>query len=178
MIGVIEELFNAPPSIVISVNVSASSLRHNEFWRDVILLLEGRKSAASRLIIEVRDGPYQNDWSEAQAVISFLRSLGCRLSISGFGTGALALRHLVAMRPDFITVDRQFLADTGLLDPEGRALAHLVGLATSLGAEVAIDGVDSEGVSAFAATLGAALQKGPWVGSPRICRPWVYGCAH
>lgn len=176
--GVIDELLNASPSVAMSVTVSVSSLRHDQFWRDKFSLLEARKTAASRLIVEVRDSSDQRDWSEAQAVISCLRSLGCRLSISGFGTGASALRYLVALRPDFITVDRQFLADAGLLDPDERALVHLVGLAKALGAEVAIDGVDSERASAFAAKSGAVFQKGPWLGSTRICRPWVAGCAH
>lgn len=175
---VVAELLEAPASLTLSVAISAASLRPCEFWSEFLAVLERRPAIACRLIVEVRGSSDQLDWNRAADVISDLRKFGCKLSIGNFGNGFSSLRHLVALRPDFITVDRRFFSAAGLLDDAEGALVHLVGLARALGAEAVIDGVDGEEASVRATLLGAAFQKGPWLGSPRLCRPWATGCSH
>lgn len=176
--AVIDELLDAPDSIAMSVTVSAVSLQPGEFWDRSIARLNSKRAAASRLIIEVRGSSNLCGGGEVHAVISRLRSIGCKLSIGGFGVGVSSLRDLVALRPDFITVARQFFANAGLLDPDERAIAHLVGLAQALGSEVVIDGIDSEDAVSSAVSAGATFHKGIRAGLPRQCRPWAIGCSH
>ncbi len=171
----VAELLDAPSFLSLSVAVSASSLLPGAFWGEILAVLERRPTIASRLILEVRGSSGQHDWTHAAGLISRLRKAGCKLSIGNFGTGFSSIRQLVALRPDFITVDRRFLSDVGLLDGSEDVLVHLVGLARALGAEAVIDGVDGEAASVRAASLGTAFQKGSWLGAPRLSRPWVNG---
>lgn len=95
---------------------------------------------------------------------------GIRLTVTGFGAGAVAFDRLARLKPAEIELDARFGAcrseDAGLV-------AGLVQVAAALGAEVAATGVSDHGAAARLHLAGVRRIGGPAAGAIRYERP---GC--
>jgi len=171
---VADELIEARGTVALAVSVSPQSLANTEFWRDLLLRLEGLGGITSKLIVELRE-----DASLAVArqgiaeTLARLRRGGCRISIGNFGAGSTSFRDALVFGPDIISVDRHFTS-SGLRNRLGNTLtAHLIGMSFELADDVVIDGIDTDEIATASLGLGATLLKGDWYGRPRIVRPWA-----
>ncbi len=171
---VADELIEARGTVALAVSVSPQSLANTEFWRDLLLRLEGLGGITSKLVVELREGTAFAEARQGVAeTLARLKRAGCRLSVGNFGAGSTSFRDAVVLAPDIISIDGHFTYP-GLRSRLGNSLtAHLIGMGLELAADVAIDGVDTAEIAAASLGLGATLLKGDWYGRPRIVRPWA-----
>ena len=128
------------PGDFVSINLSPSTLLE-ERLADVLVAPE---VPAERVVIEVTEHARIPDYERAQRLLADIRATGIRLAVDDAGAGYATFRHILALRPDVIKMDRSITQDIDT-DTARRALATaLVIFAGELGASVVAEGVETE----------------------------------
>lgn len=169
--AVLDELECAPTGVVLGVNVSAQSVQMTGWWRAVEARLQSAPLLASRFVLEITETAALMDLPAALQLTSRLRRLGCRIAIDNFGVGYASIRQILVLSPSIVKIDRLFLRQAARLEVSRQALFHLVGLARSLGAEVVIEGVESERDAVLVNEAGAHWYQGFYCGRPSLGKP-------
>jgi len=148
-----------PADRYLSVNVSAPLLGHAEL--PAILDL----AAGRRICVELTEHEQIDDY---ERTIADFRQLGrnLRLSVDDAGSGWASLRHVFTLRPDYVKLDRGWVADIHT-DPARQAL--LLGIArfvAELGGQVIAEGVERHTELATLRSLGIHFAQGYLLGHP------------
>lgn len=134
-------------------------------WRaDILHLLEGLD--CSRVVIELTEHFAVKDYPTLSERLFELRKLGARIAVDDTGTGFSTLAHILEVAPDIIKLDRTLT--TGIdLDPVRRALASsLTVFASSTGATVVAEGIETEEELVAIRDLGIRYGQGFYLGRP------------
>lgn len=98
--------------------------------------------------------------------------MGARSRSTIFGVGHAAIRSILTLSPNVVKIDKFFVHNARTTRFGARALGHMIGLATSFGATVIVEGIESAGDAALAAEAGAKWMQGYHLGRPTLSRPW------
>ncbi|MCA2214484.1 putative bifunctional diguanylate cyclase/phosphodiesterase [Jidongwangia harbinensis] len=139
----------------VSVNASARQLREPNFAAEVAQALRDSGLPAHRLTIEITESTAVGGGA-TQDTLRRLRSLGVRLSLDDFGTGASTLSLLATCPVDQIKLDRSFAPVPG---PDAIANA-VVQLARAFGVEAVAEGVETPAQAARLESLGYLRAQG------------------
>lgn len=148
-----------PVDRYLSLNVSAPLLAHPEL--PALLDLAGDRP----ICVELTEHEQIDDY--VQTLADF-RALGrnLRLSVDDAGSGWASLRHVLALRPDFVKLDRSWVEDIHT-DPARQAL--LLGISrfvSELGGHVIAEGVEKQLELAALRSAGIHLAQGYLLGRP------------
>lgn len=159
-------LQRSAPGGTVAVNVSARSMMGNRLLADLGILLEETGVAARDLVLEITE-PAPRATTEVRSLLEGLRTLGCGVSVHGFGsaqTSLTALWQLPAVREIKIDPD---LVKTVARDPEAERLCRaMISAARGLDVRVVAEGVeDTETVHRLRA-LGCDAFQGYLLGTP------------
>jgi EAL domain-containing protein (putative c-di-GMP-specific phosphodiesterase class I) len=148
-----------PAGTYLSVNVSAPLLGHPELPA-VLDLADGRC-----ICVELTEHEQIDDY---ERTIADFRALGrgLRLSVDDAGSGWASLRHVFTLRPDYVKLDRGWVADIHT-DPARQAL--LIGITSfvhELGGQVVAEGVERHTELATLRSLGIRFAQGYLLGKP------------
>ena len=171
MAKAIEEL-RSEPLISLGVNVSASSLVDDFWWAEILATLEQSPRIARRLVIEMTETAELAKVNEAINLLRRFRMFGCEIALDDFGVGHAAIRSILTLSPNVVKIDKYFVHNARTTRLGARALGHMIGLATSFGATVIVEGIESAGDAALAAEAGAKWMQGYHLGRPTLSRPW------
>lgn len=167
------DTLESSPDVALGVNISARSARRDSLWDETAARLAQRPDVARRLIVEITETAAIPDVAAAVRFARDLRRLGCRIALDDFGNGFASIRQLFAFAPDIAKIGGFFVQRAAGSMRQRAALAHLAGLADSLGATVIIEGVESAEQAAIASEAGGRWQQGYHWGRPSACRPWA-----
>lgn len=168
---VIDEL-DAAPHVRLAANISARSVGSDSLWDETKARLRRSPDAARRLVIEITETAALPNVSNAVRCVTELRRLGCTIALDDFGSGFASVRQLLALSPDVVKIDRQFLRRSAMGDRQRETFRHLVGLARSLGADVVAEGVETGAQAELAIEAGATWHQGYHWGEPSSSRLW------
>lgn len=148
-----------PAGTFLSVNVSASFLVGGQL-RDLFGRAGGRL-----LVLEVTEHEQVDDYDALAAVVG---SLGpdVRISVDDAGSGWSSLRHVFALKPDFVKVDRGWVLD---LDLDAARQALLLGIAQFAGLSggtVVAEGIETGAELEAVRRIGIPLGQGFLLGHP------------
>lgn len=160
------------PFMALGVNVSALSLTDDYWWADILATLKQSPRIARRLFIEVTETAQLASVADAANLLARFRALGCRIALDDFGVGHAAVRSILTLAPDVVKVDKFFVRNARTSPHGQRTLAHMIGLAESLGAIVIVEGIETESDSQLASNAGAQWFQGYHHGRPMVSRPW------
>ncbi|MBV8162498.1 MAG: EAL domain-containing protein [Acidimicrobiia bacterium] len=128
------------PGDFVAVNLSPSTLL-DERLADALL---APGVPCDRLVIEVTEHARIRDYERAQRLLASIRGSGIRVAVDDAGAGYATFRHILALRPDVIKMDRSITQNIDS-DTARRALATaLVIFAGEVGASVVAEGVETE----------------------------------
>jgi diguanylate cyclase (GGDEF)-like protein len=150
----IAELGELAPGTM-SVNASARQLREPGFAADVAAALTDSGLDPHRLTVEITESTAVGGGA-TQETLRALRTLGVRLSLDDFGTGASTLSLLANCPVDQIKLDRSFAPVPG---PDLIAGAVLQ-LARAMGMEAVAEGVETPAQAAKLGALGYVRAQG------------------
>jgi EAL domain-containing protein (putative c-di-GMP-specific phosphodiesterase class I)/CheY-like chemotaxis protein len=156
----IEAAGSLRPSVALSVNVSADALQHDQALRG--LLATGER----RIIVELTEHERIDDYDGVRAALAPLAPR-VKLAIDDAGSGFASLRHIFALRPDYVKFDIEWVRGIDQ-DPVRRALVSgLVHFSTETGCELIAEGIETEGELATLRELGIRLGQGYLLGRPQ-----------
>jgi EAL domain-containing protein (putative c-di-GMP-specific phosphodiesterase class I) len=154
-----------PDNLYVALNVSPSTLACPELL--ATLLASG--IASDRLVVEVTEHTSIPDYAPLQAARTQLRTNGIRLAVDDAGSGYASFRHIVALVPDIIKLDRGLISGIDH-DEAGRALvAAVVMFACESGAVLVAEGIENAGELAAIESIGVSAAQGYHLGRPTTC---------
>lgn len=141
----------------LSVNVSARRLDSPDLLRE----LRARPLLPPGLAFEILETAHLDTLdADLSSTMSALKEMGIRIEVDDFGTGHASLASILALRPDALKIDRMFVSGIDV-DPDRRELMRaLLEMASRLGAETVVEGVETADHVKTLVSLGAGRLQG------------------
>jgi EAL domain-containing protein (putative c-di-GMP-specific phosphodiesterase class I)/GGDEF domain-containing protein len=131
----------------------------------------GSQLAAHRIdphavVLEITEHGLTVDERRLLEAIRPLRALGCDIAIDDLGAGSSGLRSWAEIRPDYVKVDRYFVA--GIEEDAVRAeiLRSLVDIGRVTGCRIVAEGIENRAQQALVLELGVDYLQGHFLGRP------------
>ena len=151
----------------LSLNVHAATLGQDDRFGET--LLEAAAAGGLRpeqLVIEiVEQSSVWNSFGFARA-LDGLRKAGVRLAVDDVGTGHSNLQMVVEVQPDFLKLDRFFVAGAATCPVRRATLGAMTLLAASFGGAVVAEGVETSDDLAAVRAAGISLAQGYLLSPP------------
>ena len=159
----------------LTVNVAPLHLRHADFDRRLLAMLERSGLAPSRLAIEVTEGALLDDTGRVRAILERLHAVGVEAALDDFGTGYSSLSYLHALPLRKLKIDRAFvqMLDHEAPDSGTAVVAAILALARALGIEVIAEGVETATQAEALRAMGCAYGQGYLLGRPGVAEGWL-----
>ncbi len=160
--GLLERQALLPPNCFLSINVSPSFVLSPQ-WEE--LLAGGRRLGG--LVVEITENEAVDDYAPLLKRIEQIRERGGHVAVDDAGSGYASLHHVMALRPDFVKLDRVFVTGCDT-DRAKSALIEMVGKASSrLDAWIIAEGVETAGELDELLRLEVPLAEGYFLGRPQ-----------
>jgi len=160
----------APPRL--SINASVLELRDPDYAGGVLTLLKEQGMPADRLEVEVTESVMAAHEDRVLENLTRLRDGGVRIAIDDFGTGYSSLSYLKRLPITGLKVDQSFVH--GLPDDGDNAsiVDMICGLASNLGLETIIEGVETAKQLDFLSRYPHTLLQGFHFSHPMPAEDW------
>jgi EAL domain-containing protein (putative c-di-GMP-specific phosphodiesterase class I) len=156
----LQALPTVPRHAYVAVNCSPQTIL-SDGLRKLLLSVE-----LSRVVLEVTEHDYIEDYPELLAALAPLRALGLRVAIDDAGAGYASLRHVLHIQPELIKLDISLTRGIDS-DPKRRALASaLIAFARETQARIVAEGVETEAELRTLKQLGAGCAQGYFLARP------------
>ena len=153
--------------LVLSVNVTATDIEDPKFARDVMRMLAETRYPPGRLELEITESIAARNATLVRDRMNVLRQLGVRFSMDDFGAGYSNLATIARLPFDAIKIDQSLVHDVSQ-DPERQSILRVaIGLATELGFDTVVEGVEESADMACAVEYGATYVQG-YIFSPPV----------
>ncbi|MEI9978442.1 MAG: EAL domain-containing protein [Edaphobacter sp.] len=120
----------------------------------------------SQIVLELNErDPIPDAAAMLNAIDPFLDE-GMLLSLDDVGSGFSNMRLICELQPNFLKIDRFFMAGLSQSAAKQSAVRHLIRLALDMGAQVIAEGVEQEQDALLAKELGISLMQGFLFGRP------------
>lgn len=164
----LDAAISLPGHYLVSINVSPQTILSGRLG-DLI----GRSGwQPRRLILEITEHVPIEDYPALVGGLLSLRQDGLRLAIDDAGAGYASFRHILALRPDYIKLDRSLITNVDI-DAARRALVIAVtAFAADIGASVIAEGVETLNELDSIKRLGVQAVQGYVFGPPRPVQDW------
>jgi diguanylate cyclase (GGDEF)-like protein len=129
----------------LAINISARQLQSQNFYEQILAVLDGSGLPASALELELTESMLMKNPDATIATLKQLKALGIRISLDDFGTGYSSLSYLKRFPLDTVKVDRAFVQDI-TADPDDISITRaVITMAHHLRLQVVAEGVETEG---------------------------------
>jgi EAL domain-containing protein (putative c-di-GMP-specific phosphodiesterase class I) len=149
-----------PEGAYLSVNSSPQTILSGELQK----LLQSAE--LDRIVLEITEHDYIEDYPGLLASLAPLRALGLRVAIDDAGAGYASLRHVLHLQPELIKMDVSLTRNIDA-DSKRRALASaLIAFARETQARIVAEGVETEAELRTLKQLGAGSAQGFYLARP------------
>jgi diguanylate cyclase (GGDEF)-like protein len=132
----------------------------------------GQQLAANQIdphdvVLEVTEHGLMEDEVLLAGAVAPLRALGCDIAIDDLGAGSSGLKTWAAIRPDYVKVDRYFVAGIEQDAVRGEILRSVVDMGRVTGCRVIAEGIENREQYALLLELGVDYLQGYLLGHPQ-----------
>jgi EAL domain-containing protein (putative c-di-GMP-specific phosphodiesterase class I) len=154
-----------PEHLHVAVNASPGTVMSP----DLLPALLAAGISARRVIVEITEHASVEDYPPLLRARADLRRHGIRVAVDDAGSGYSSFRHIVALAPDIIKIDRELVAGIDHDDARRAMVASLVLYAVQSGSLVVGEGVETAAELDTLALLGVDAVQGFLLGRPTTC---------
>lgn len=126
----------------VAINLSAMDLHRADLPAAIKGALDIWNVNPGRLTLEITETALMADPLAAHAVLTEIRSFGCRVSIDDFGTGYSSLQYFKSIPADELKIDKSFVSSMLTDAADLSIVKHVISLAHSFGLKVVAEGVE------------------------------------
>jgi len=119
------------------------------------------------IVLEITEHGLTEDEAMLAAAVAPLRALGCDIAIDDLGAGSSGLKTWAAIRPDYVKVDRYFVAGIEEDAVRGEILRSVVDMGRVTGCRVIAEGIENREQYALLLELGVDYLQGYLLGRPQ-----------
>ena len=138
-----ELLRTSGSEIVVSMNLSANDLKHEDLLDYIFDLFNQYKINPKNIEFEVTESAYLEDFATTNKFISRLKETGCSLALDDFGTGYSSLSYLTQIPIDTLKLDKQFINNIGNCQRTSLVINSIITMAKDLGVKICAEGVEN-----------------------------------
>jgi diguanylate cyclase (GGDEF)-like protein/excisionase family DNA binding protein len=146
--------------LVMSVNLSPRQFLDPDLANGIRQVLRSTGLEPSALELEITESSVMDRSETSLAVLQQLRALGVRIVLDDFGTGYSSLAYLRQLPLDTIKVDRSFVTDLDVRDPNVGIIRAVVSLAHGMGITVVAEGIETDEQARRLRELGCDMGQG------------------
>jgi diguanylate cyclase (GGDEF)-like protein/excisionase family DNA binding protein len=146
--------------LVMSVNLSPRQFLDPDLANGVGQVLQASGLEPCALELEITESSVMDRSEQSMAVLQQLRALGVRIVLDDFGTGYSSLAYLRQLPLDTIKIDRSFVTDLDVKDPNVGIVRAVVSLAHGLGITVVAEGIETDEQARRLRELGCDMGQG------------------
>lgn len=154
----------------ISVNLSSLNFNSPRIIGKVERILAETGLRPELLTLEITETVELRDWEKVHVILTSLRSLGCRIAVDDFGTGFSSMAYLRAIMADELKIDRALMREIETSDQARFVFDTVLDLASNLGMDVVVEGVETEAQAEIVESLGARYAQGFLFGRPEAAQ--------
>jgi diguanylate cyclase (GGDEF)-like protein len=119
------------------------------------------------VVLEVTEHGLTEDEMLLAGAVAPLRALGCDIAIDDLGAGSSGLKTWAAIRPDYVKVDRYFVAGIEQDAVRAEILRSVVDMGRVTGCRVIAEGIENREQYALLLELGVDYMQGYLLGRPQ-----------
>ena len=150
-----------PANCFLTLNVSPRSL----LSRQVQDALRAARPLAG-VVLEITEQTAVDDYEVLAAALVALRAAGVRVAVNDAGSAYASLRQIIALRPEFVKVDRAFIADLDRDEAKAAVVQMLGEFAGRIDAWVVAEGVERREELDALIRLRVPMSQGYLLGRP------------
>ncbi|MET1256185.1 EAL domain-containing protein [Aliikangiella maris] len=157
------KVFSAYPELTdlyININVSAMQILSrslDEYIRKQIIKYDVNPN---RLNAEITESILIEDFKAATHFVQELKAIGMKIILDDFGTGYSSLSYLHQFPFDLIKLDKSFIQSTSDNSSNVTLIESIVFMATNLGIDVVVEGIETEQQKQLAKALNCKFGQG------------------
>jgi diguanylate cyclase (GGDEF)-like protein len=162
------ERMSQEPTLSVSVNVSAATLRDPEWIDRFTQSLSLHPGAAERLIVEVIETVAIADVEATTVLLARVKALGVRVAMDDFGSGHTSFKNLRSLGVDIVKIDGAFVQNIARSADDRFFVRTLIDLARHLGIETVAEWVEDAEAMRLLAGWGVDYLQGHFLGQAEI----------
>ena len=128
--------------------------------------LEAHRIDPHEVVLEITEHGLTADENRLAAAVRPLRALGCDIAIDDLGAGSSGLKSWAEIRPDYVKVDRYFVAGIERDPVRAEILRSLVDIGRVTGCRIVAEGIENRQQCALVLELGVDYLQGYYLGRP------------
>jgi diguanylate cyclase (GGDEF)-like protein len=128
--------------------------------------LEAHRIDPHEVVLEITEHGRTADESRLAAAVRRLRAIGCDVAIDDLGAGSSGLKSWAEICPDYVKVDRYFVAGIERDPVRAEILRSLVDIGRVTGCRIVAEGVENPEQCALVRELGVEYLQGYFLGRP------------
>ncbi|MGF6267134.1 diguanylate cyclase (GGDEF)-like protein [Paraburkholderia youngii] len=149
------------------VNLSADAIPEIAASRSEILtLLRALQLSPERIVIELTEQAPSGDLSILASATNILRESGMQLALDDYGSGHANLSLWLALKPDYVKIDRSIIDGAAKSTFQFEVLRYLRQLADAGNARLIAEGLENAGDLMVCRDLGIPYGQGFFLGKP------------
>jgi len=163
---VLTEVCISPTDANFAINISAASLRQNDFatWFEAILNETGRPD--NKVVFEISEATVVRDIESVHTLSKIARDYGYGFAVDHFGRGMTAFGYLKSLRPDYVKIDGLYMSDLVNSQDDQFFVGSLCKVAHSLDITVIAEAVENDEQLRILRELGVDGVQGFGIGRP------------
>ena len=161
-----KKLLKSHPDFVMNVNLSYTQLEKPDFAHMVISVLENADFPPEHLCLEITERCRLLDMELLKNIIEALRAKGVLIALDDFGTGFSSVVLVKNIPFDVIKIDRSFVLRIEEDNKEREIIRHFAGVASTFGAKVSVEGIETAGMRDILQRYGVQSFQGYYYAKP------------
>jgi EAL domain-containing protein (putative c-di-GMP-specific phosphodiesterase class I) len=150
----------------LAFTISGASIAAPASFGMLAAILAKRRKLAPRTLIGITEVDAIDDLQNADHAIAALRTMGYRVGLEDFGTGAASVSFLQALPVDFVSFDGALIQKIGSAKRDDGLLSGLAKLCGEMGVITIVAGIESEAMAKSVRAMGFHQGSGKWLGAP------------
>lgn len=163
---VCRDALSLPPSVNVSVNLSAAHFLCDDIVDSVAAPLKQFGLAANRFELEITESMLLTNEARTREVLSRLRDLGASIALDDFGTGYSSLAYLRRFPFDKLKIDRAFVCDIDTQSQSFEMLRAIAALGETMEMQIIAEGVERLNQARMALLAGCRFGQGYYFARP------------
>ncbi|MBU2642615.1 MAG: EAL domain-containing protein [Thiobacillus sp.] len=161
------ELIALWPGLHLAANLSARSLDNPELPALLRKLLKEHRVDPQQLTLEITETAALNQLAHAEALLSGIKALGCKLALDDFGVGFSTFQYLKHLPVDFVKIDGSFIRTLDQSEDDQLFVKALVEAIHGYGKQAVAEYVENEAILKRVTALGIDFAQGYHFGRPQ-----------
>jgi EAL domain-containing protein (putative c-di-GMP-specific phosphodiesterase class I) len=149
-----------------SLNISGQSIEDEDFFENLLKLLNKHPGIANRLMFEVTESSQIQDLKKVSAFVSELRNQNFKIALDDFGAGAASFRYLQKLDVDYVKIDGKYTRKLLSSQRDVALVKNLVQMCADLNMKVIAEFVEDEQQIKILQDMGVEYGQGYLFGKP------------